>query len=267
MSRTDDVTAALPDLPDPPAPAAVVDAVTRAFEQLGNPADARGAEHYLPGVDRAYGLRIPQLRAMGKYVVTTCKKDPDLCRSIALASWPRGSREHRMFALFVLENIKLPPAECWELGVRFLPDVLTWEDCDQLCGSTLGRALAADPAYMDQLETWLEDRNFWVRRAAIVSTVLLRRAKYTADLARELDARALAMCAALLDDEEPYIRKAADWATREVLKRHYDLARDWLIGQAKRGPSRTARTTLKLSAKKLNEHDHAAFLTALETSG
>jgi 3-methyladenine DNA glycosylase AlkD len=105
-----------------------------------------------------------------------------------------------------------------------------------------------------------------VRRAALVSTVLLRRAKYPPDLARSLDERALAMCADLLNDQEPYIRKAVDWTAREALKRHYYLARSWLMAQAEANPSRTARTTLKLVAKKLSDQDREAFLAALEAA-
>jgi 3-methyladenine DNA glycosylase AlkD len=113
---------------------------------------------------------------------------------------------------------------------------------------------------MDRLETWLADHNVWVRRAALVSTVYLRRAKFPPDLARALDARTLGMCEALLADEEPYIRKAVDWAVREVIGRHYDLGRDWLLAQAQRDLPRGARTVLKLSAKKLTDGDQAAFL-------
>jgi 3-methyladenine DNA glycosylase AlkD len=260
MPDLSDLLAALPEAPDP---VPVVDRVTDAFAALASAEDAAGVARFMPGIDQTYGLRIPQLREIGKRVARHYGKDAAAGRAIALESWGRGSREHRMFALFVLDNLKLPPGECWELGVRFLPGVVTWEDCDQLCAALLGRALSRDPAYMDALESWLADENFWVRRAALVSTAYLRRAKYDQELARALDRRALAMCAALLDDREPYIRKAVDWAAREVLRRHYELARDWLIEQAGRGPTRTAASTLKLSAKKLEPPDHAEFLKAL----
>jgi 3-methyladenine DNA glycosylase AlkD len=258
-----DLSSLLSALPASPDPAPVVDRVTDTFKEMASAEDVAGVMRFMPGIDQTYGLRVGHLRAIGKAVARHYDKDVAAGRAIALESWGRGSREHRLFALFLLENLRLPPEACWELGTRFLPDVITWEDCDQLCAALLGRALTRDPAYMDELESWLEDENFWVRRAALVSTAYLRRARYDEALARSLDRRALAMCAALLDDREPYIRKAVDWATREVLRRHYDLARDWLIEQAKGSPSRTAATTLKLSAKKLEPPDHAEFLEAL----
>ena len=124
-------------------------------------------------------------------------------------------------------------------------------------------ALAQDASYMDELETWIEDENFWIRRAALVTTVLLRRSKHPPEIALDLDRRTLGMCEALLDDGEGYIRKAMDWAIRETIKRRYELGCDWMMAQASTHPSRTARSTLKLAAKKLNDADHQAFLSQL----
>ncbi|MBN1964902.1 MAG: DNA alkylation repair protein [Anaerolineae bacterium] len=258
------VIAALCDeLPPDAAPEQVVAQVERAFEALGSEADAAGQQRFMPGLERAYGVRVPHLRTIAAHVARVLKRDPERCRAVALASWPRGAREHRLFACFLVERVKLPPAACWELGAGWLPDVQTWEDCDQLCGVTLGRALAADPAYMDTLAGWTSDPRLWWRRAALVSTVYLRRSKLPPDVLHSLDERALGLCAALRDDGEPYIRKAVDWAVREVIERHYALGRDWMLAQAAGGLSRTAQTTLKLSAKKLNEADREAFLEIL----
>jgi len=79
----------------------------------------------------------------------------------------------------------------------------------------------------------------------------------------ELDARTLAMCAGLLNDGEKYIRKAVDWAVREVIKRHYNLAFEWMLTKAESAPSSTARSTLNLAAKKLEEEDRARLVEIL----
>jgi 3-methyladenine DNA glycosylase AlkD len=266
MTATQEVAEYLDRLPGTPDPDAVIEMLEGAFQALAESEYQQGIGMTVPGAGRIYGVRVPYLRALGKGIVERYGKAPAAIRPIALAVWERGSREHQSVALEMLGTLKLPPDERWELGVRLLPDVNNWEACDILCGHLLGEALACDPAYMDTLEGWLDDDNFWVRRAALVSTVLLRRAKYPPDLARSLDERALAMCADLLDDQEPYIRKAVDWAAREALKRHYYTARSWLMAQAEADPSRTARTTLKLIAKKLDDQDRDVFLAALEAT-
>jgi len=264
MSPSDLVAEALGTLPDSGPPAQVVDQVTEAFEELGTPHDAEGVARFMPGIDRTYGLRVMHLRQIGALVVRRYSKDPHLCQSVALASWARRSREHRLFALFVLERLDLPHGDLWALGERFLPDCLTWEDVDQLCGATLGRALCMHPPHMDVLEEWLDSEHHWTRRAALVTTVYLRRAKLPVPLAEALDRRTLAMCARRLNDRDAYVRKAVDWAVREVLNRRYELTRAWLIEQAEAGPSRAARTVLKLSAKKLEPDDQAEFLSLLD---
>jgi 3-methyladenine DNA glycosylase AlkD len=266
MTAAQEVAKYLEALPEAPDVDAVMETLERAFEALADSEYQKGIGMTVPGAGRVYGVRVPHLRALAKGVVKRCGKDADVIRPTALAVWERGSREHQVVALEMLGAIRLPPDGRWALGVRLLPDVNNWEACDSLCGHLLGEALAHDPAYMDTLEGWLDDNNFWVRRAALVATVLLRRAKYAPDSARSLDERALAMCAYLLNDKEPYIRKAVDWTAREVLKRHYDLARDWLMAQAGAHPSRTARTTLKLVAKKLSDQDREAFLATLEAA-
>ena len=255
----------LKDLPPDPVPEKVVDILEGAFvNHVGSEEYLSGMKMAVPGAGKLYGVKVPFLRKMANEVVSAYKKDNADLREVALVCWGRGSREHQLVALFILAKVKLEPAERWQLGEHFLPDVENWESCDQLCMALLGQALAEKPRYMDVLESWAEDENFWVRRSALVAPVYLRRAKYSENVALDLDRRTLTICETLLDDHEKYIRKAVDWSVREVIKRHYDLGREWLMAQAEVGPSRTARTTLKLAAKKLTEIDRTAFLVALE---
>ena len=244
----------------------VLEVVARALEGQEQDSDyLQGMKMAVPGAGRLYGVRVPQLRTMAKQLTKKYgDQEKDLDR-FAQASWAQGSREHRLIAIFVLAGMKkLTPERGWELGVEFLPDVEDWETCDQMCHALLGQALAEDPDYMDQLETWIDDDNFWVRRAALVSTVILRRAKYSEAVAEGLDQRTLRMSVVLLEDGEKYIRKAVDWTVREVIKRHYALAFTWMVEQAQSGPDAVGRSTLKLAAKKLSETDEQYFLAALK---
>ena len=254
----------LTDLPSDSEPGPVLEAITHAMKRLGgDPEYLAGMRMAVPDAGELYGVKVPVLRKIAGEVVSAYKKESDALRAIAMESWARGSREHQLVALFILARVKLAPAERWELGVRFLPDVSNWESCDQLCAALLGEALAVDPGYMEVIEDWVEDENFWVRRAALVAPVYLRRAKYSEQVILDLDRRTLAICGALLNDQEKYIRKAVDWSVREVIKRRYDLGREWMFAQADGELSRAARSTLKLAAKKLNKHDQAFFLDSL----
>jgi 3-methyladenine DNA glycosylase AlkD len=124
--------------------------------------------------------------------------------------------------------------------------------------------LAEDAQFMDILETWTRADNFWVRRAALASTVVLRRANYDPAIMRLLNQRTLGICLALLDDEEHYVRKAVDWAVREVIGRDYESGKRWLMERAGAELSGVAYSTLKKSAKKLTPEDQEQFLQKLE---
>jgi 3-methyladenine DNA glycosylase AlkD len=242
----------------------VVEVIERAFTRHADGEGyLAGMRMAVPGVGELYGVKVPVLRKMADVVIRAYKNDGEATRAIALDSWGRGSREHQLLALFILAKIKLEPAERWELGVIFLPDVDNWESCDQLCAALFGEALAKDPGYMDVIEGWVEDENLWVRRAALVAPVYLRRAKYPEQVSRELNRRTLALCRSLLDDGEKYIRKAVDWSIRQAIRRNYDLGSEWMLAQAAAKNSRIGRATLKLAAKKLTETDRKVFLARL----
>ena len=157
----------LAGLPLEPDAAKVVDLITKAFERLAD----RGAYYdamqtVIPGVGVIYGVRVPLLRKLAKGVRGAYRQDQEGLKAIALASWEQGSREHELFGLFLLGYVKkISPAERWELGERFLPQVSHWEACDQLCAALLGEALAQDARYMNAIEAWVGDGSLWVRGA------------------------------------------------------------------------------------------------------
>lgn len=257
----------LDHLPQRAAPAQIVDMVSEVFTTLADEQDAAGITRFIPGIEFTYGLRIPVLRQLARLTIGNYATDPTLCLSIARASWPRPSREHRLYAIFLVERIRLAEDILWETGAAWLDGILTWEDCDQMCSAVFSRALNHNPFYMRTLEGWIHSEHLWTRRAALVTTTYLRRADYEEELAATLDERALAMCTHLLHDPEPYIQKAVDWAIRAVLARHYDLAHGWMLGHAARDLPGYARHSLRLSARKLHDGDRDEMLERLKASG
>jgi 3-methyladenine DNA glycosylase AlkD len=259
----------LPGLSLSPAldPGEVVAAITRAFESLSDDEAYReGVTRVVPGAGVIYGVRVPQLRDMARHILAVYKDRPDGILEVVDQCWAVGTREHCVLAIQILTGMKtLSPDQRWKLGQRYLAEVGDWETCDQLCMGLLGQALAEDPQYMDTLEVWVEDPNVWVRRAALASTVILRRAKFDEDTLRSLNERALEICFRLLDDEEHYVRKAVDWAVREVIRRDYTLGEAWLLARARESLTSVARSTLKKSAKKLTSKAQELFLDQIDS--
>jgi 3-methyladenine DNA glycosylase AlkD len=263
MTTVDTAVATLPPSPDPQA---IIKHLTQAYVALAEKGEyLEGMKTAVPGLGKQFGVKVPILRQLAKGLLRTYREVPETMKATAIQSWNLPEREHKLMALFILAGLKdMPPEERWSIGVQFLPDVTNWEVCDQLCMALLGQALVEDPKFMDTLESWVLEENLWVRRVTLVAPVYLRRAKHPPDVARELDCRTLAICKSLLEDQEKYIRKAADWSIRAVIARHYDLASDWMMEQAEVIQSRTARSTLKLASKKLRQPDREALLARLE---
>jgi 3-methyladenine DNA glycosylase AlkD len=252
-------------LPENPAIEPLLKIFQTTFEALSHDEDYQeGMLMAVPGVGEMYGVRVPQLRAFAKHLLKTYKGQHQALEDLARRSWEVGTREHRLVALYLLEKVKMPPEERWALGRAFLPAVDNWETCDVMCMSLQGIAVCQEPGYMDEIEGWIKDDNFWVRRAALVTSTRLRNGKFDKRLKDDLDQRTLAMCQALLYDDEKYIRKAVDWGVREVLRRNYEMARDWMMARAGEGLVQPAMSTLKLAAKKLEEGDREAFMDRVE---
>ena len=237
------------------------------FEALSHDEDyQQGMRMAVPGVGEMYGVRVPLLRDFARRLLQTYKGQHQALERLARASWEAGTREHRLVALYLLEKVKLSPQARWELALEFMPHIDNWETCDVMCMSLQGIAICQEPGYMEAVEKWATDQNFWIRRAALVTTTRLRNAKIPDDVRQDLDRRTLALCRALLYDEEKYIRKAVDWTVREVLRRNYPLARAWMMERAKEGLQQPALSTLKLAAKKLEEGDQKTFLREIEST-
>ena len=62
MPTADRIANALGALPDAPKPNKIVKQVTTAFERLGSNANAKGQARFMPGLDHAYGVRVPDVR-------------------------------------------------------------------------------------------------------------------------------------------------------------------------------------------------------------
>lgn len=253
------------ELPSDPLPQQVIAVLTEAFNEQTEDTEYQSLiSTAVPGISPTYGIRVPMLRGMAKEILLKYKDQTITLDEIAQESWGIGTREHKLIALFIYDGLEAIRTEArWAIGIRFLPDVYNWEECDQLCMAIFGRVIVEDPSVMDELERWTEDPNFWVRRAALVTTVYLRNAKFDELQSLALDQRSLGLCAALLDDDEKYIRKAVDWTIRAVIARHEELAYRWIMDRTKGTLSNTARSTLKLASKKLIDDHRAEFMGAL----
>ena len=148
----------------------------------------------------------------------------DLARRL----WDSDIHEGRVAAAKLLTQARIRPDDgVWALIASWVPQFDGWAIADQAMNAG-ERRLMADPSRLDEVETWLEDPSFWVRRAALVGTLpwtSIRNPK-PEDLARR--ERVLRWLERLADDREWFIQKAIGWWLRDLSKHDPQRVRDWL---------------------------------------
>jgi len=260
MNDLDTLLLSLPVNPSPDVQKAFLE---NTFSKLGEEEYRTMIGSVVPGMRSAYGIRLPQLRALARGMLKRMCVTPEMLVGLVEAAWSGPTREHRQIALLLAAYSKISAGERWALAKRFIPDIGNWEECDQLCLSLTTPALSQEFARFDELEGWAAAENFWRRRVALVTVAILRKPYFSEAEAEQVDERTLRMCLHLLDDPEPYVAKAVDWAVREVLKRRYATGCRWMFERLAGSLSRTARSTLRKASAKLSPEDASRFLAGL----
>ncbi|MEP5732435.1 MAG: DNA alkylation repair protein [Sulfitobacter sp.] len=184
---------------------------------LGDPARALDMRKYHKA-DRQYlGLANPQIDALTKE--WRSQMDTDTRVQLSSALWQTDIYEARLAAAKLLTQARIRPDDtgAWALIASWTPDFDSWAIADHACMAGQKR-LVADPARLDEVESWVSSDHMWTRRAALVST--LPWTKQNHPKPAELDARdrILGWAASLVSDHQWFIQKAIGWWLRELSK-------------------------------------------------
>lgn len=154
--------------------------------------------------------------------------------SLAHDLWTSDIHEARIAAAKLLTQARIRPDDAaWSLIAGWALDFDGWAIADHAMIAGQKR-LVADPARLDQLETWLGHPNPWTRRAALVGTLPWAKMNNPkpADLAaRE---RVLDWAARLAEDRDWFIQKAIAWWLRDLSKRDAPRVRAFLADHGAR---------------------------------
>jgi 3-methyladenine DNA glycosylase AlkD len=167
----------------------------------GNPKNVEGMARYGIASANTLGVTMPITRGLAKQI----KKD----HVLALQLWDTGIHEARILAALVddYKQVSAAQMEKWVLGID------SWDVCDQLCGNLLYRT----PYAYDKAVEWAQREEEFVRRAGFVLMTQLAVKDKKAD-----DARFEAFYPLIkqyASDERNFVRKAINWAVRQIGKR------------------------------------------------
>jgi 3-methyladenine DNA glycosylase AlkD len=230
--------------------AAVADIDAR-LRALGQPERAAKERAYLKSDLEHYGASVPAIRSVAKAVKA---RQPDMGHDdiVALAGslWAAPVHERRMLAVELLDvyGERLTAADMTMLE-RLLRESRTWALVDGLAASVAGGVVERHPAAAAALDRWATDRDFWLRRAALLALLLpLRRGAGDFErFGRYADS--------MLDEREFFVAKAIGWVLRDTARKRPDLVYDWLLLRA----GRASPVTLREAVKPLSEAQRLAI--------
>ena len=206
-------------------PSMNVTSAVRALKLLANPRNAVGMARFGVNTAGTLGVSIPALRKMAKGIGTD--------HPLALALWKTGIHEARLLAGFIGDPRALTERQM-ESWVR---DFDSWDVCDQVCSNLFDRTPVAHQKAM----AWSRRREEYVKRAGFVLMAALSvHDKAAADAAF---LKFLPVIKREAVDERNFVRKAVNWALRQIGKRNRNLnaAAVRMAGEIKNLDSRAAR--------------------------
>ncbi len=195
--------------------------IERELRALGTQERAAREKRYLKSDLEHFGATLPEIRSTTKQFV---KRQPGLTHDelIALTRslWSARVFESRMAAVILLER---HPSLISPRDLPLLKELIgsshTWALVDPLAANVVGGLLSRTPRAAHRLDAWTRDDDFWIRRAALLSTLKTRDFE-----------RFFRYADSMLEETEFFIRKAIGWVLREQSKRDPDQVFTWLAG-------------------------------------
>ncbi len=182
----------------------------RRLKKMGTPARAEREKSYQKSVWEHWGVALPQMDVAIRDVLKDIQPAGRLALSVRL--WREPVWDLKIVAARNLARDDVPPSEpLWRFVRTRMRDLDGWAVADGLApvGS---RCLLADPRRLDVVETWVENRHLWTRRAALVFTLAWTKGNRDPE-------RMLGWASGLAADPEWFIQKAIGWWLRELSKR------------------------------------------------
>ena len=187
---------------------------------------------------RPIGLNTPQLRAIARAAGRN--------QALAEALWDTGIHDARILASLVgdASTITSTTMDKW---VR---DFASWDDCDACCCNLFDRS----PHAWSQIRKWAANRAEFVRRAAFATIAALAVHDKAAD--DQVFVGALPLIETYAFDDRNFVKKAVNWALRNIGKRNETL-RPEAVACAERGRAQGSSPARWIAADALRELNRA----------
>jgi 3-methyladenine DNA glycosylase AlkD len=184
-----------------------VDEILRTLKSLGNPKAIEGMAHFGINARNTYGVSIPKLRGLARQI----KQNHTLAQQL----WTSGIHEARILASMIDEPQRVTDKQM----ERWVRDFDSWDVCDQVCMNLFEDT----PFAYKKAIAWSKRREEFVKRAGFV---MMARLAVSDKNANDDDfLRFLSLIKKEAVDERNFVKKAVNWALRQIGKRSKALNR------------------------------------------
>ena len=204
----------------------------------GDPVNVAGMARYGIRPAKAYGVASPLMRSMAR----------EIGRNPALASalWDTGVHEARILAGFLADPRQISEAEV----DRWVRQFDSWAVCDSTCL----HLICETPFAWRKVKEWSACSDEYVRRAGFALLAAL--AVHDKPAADKPFRAALRLVRKHAGDDRNYVKKAVNWALRQIGKRNAAL-RQAAIAQAAELAASASRSARWIGADALRELNSA----------
>jgi 3-methyladenine DNA glycosylase AlkD len=172
---------------------------------MGSAKDLAGMARYGINVDNAFGVSVYELRKVAKHLGTD--------HELALALWTTGNHEARLLACFVDD----PAAVTKEQLEAWASDFDSWDICDQATTSLFDLTKHA----WTKAAEWAARDEEWVKRGGFALMAGL--AVHDKAATDRAFMRLLRLIERSASDDRNFVKKAVNWALRNIGKRNRAL--------------------------------------------
>jgi 3-methyladenine DNA glycosylase AlkD len=219
-------------------------AALRELKKLADPQVRAKLAYFGVNVPKAYGVSTPVLRAFARHI----GKDQKLAEQL----WLSGFHEAKVLATMIGESVKIDSAQM----ERWSRDFDSWDVVDAACCDLYS---AAKPAW-DKIYEWSNRRGEFQKRAAFSLAAYL---SYKDKLAQDAQfERFLGVIEREAQDERNFVKKAVNWALRNIGKRNLHLNAAAILA-AERIRQQGSRSARWIAADALRELKSAAVQARL----
>jgi len=181
------------------------DEIMSKLQSLANPENVKGMARYGINQHNNLGISIYLLRPLAKEI--------GINHALALKLWDSTIHDARLLACFIddPQQITSEQMDAW------VEDFDSWDICDQACTSLFD----ISPLAYKKVFQWADKEKEFVKRAAF--SLIAGLAVHDKTATEQDFERFLSLCIRHSNDERNYVKKAVNWALRNIGKRNLSL--------------------------------------------